>query len=97
MARIDLWTDEIARDLSGFADPGTEPEFEIDGNVIRAEWQVQGNKRDAMFTLRAGSRLRWASGPSPDAPYFEFLASDQIAHFEQLARSCLAKIEHKRD
>ena len=36
--------------------------------MIRVEWQVQGKTRDAIFTLKAGGRLRWASGPSGDEP-----------------------------
>jgi hypothetical protein len=97
MARIDLWTDMIARDLAAFEDPGTEATFEVEGNMIRAVWQVQGISRDAVFTLRAGERLRWASGDSEDAPYYSFLASEQLAAFPQMARSCVANIEQTRD
>ncbi len=61
--------------------PGTSPSFETEGNMLGVEWQVQGEKRDAMFTLKAGSRLRWASGPSGDDPYYAFLASDEMAGF----------------
>ncbi|MHB1774267.1 MAG: NACHT domain-containing protein, partial [Acidimicrobiales bacterium] len=97
MARIDGWTDSIAADLSAFVDPGTTPSFEVDGNMVTVEWQVQGQQRDAMFALKAGSRLRWVSGPSGDAPYFAFLASAQMGGFDQLARSCLARIEGQAD
>jgi NACHT domain len=97
MARIDLWTDIIAKDLAAFEDPGTEASFEVEGNMIRAVWQVQGTPRDAMFTLRAGERLRWASGDSEDAPYYSFLASEQLAAFPQMARSCVANIKQTSD
>jgi NACHT domain/Pentapeptide repeats (8 copies) len=96
-SRIDGVTDMIAQDLSAFVDPGTEPSFEADGNMLSVQWQVQGKKRDAMFTLRAGSRLSWASGPSGDDPYYAFLASDDLAGFSQLARSCVAKIDEQGD
>ncbi len=85
----------IAQDLSAFADPGTNPSFEADGNVLRVEWQVQGNKRDTVFTVKTGSGLRWASGPSGDDPYYAFLASDEMAGFAQVARSCIAKIDRQ--
>jgi len=86
----------IAQDLSAFVDPGTTPSFEAHGNVLGVEWQVQGRKRDAMFTLKAGSRLRWV-GPNEDDPYYAFLASDEVAGFSQLARSCLVKIDERSD
>jgi hypothetical protein len=97
MARIDGWTEVIAQDLSAFADPGTAPSFEVAGNMIQTEWQIQGSKREAMFTLKAGGRLRWASGTSGDEPYFAFLASPQVAGFAQLAQSCVARIDPRRD
>jgi hypothetical protein len=96
-SRIDVLAEMIAQDLSAFVDPGTRPSFEADGNMLRVEWQVQGKTRDTMFTLKAGSRLRWASGPSGDAPYYAFLASEEMAGFKQLARSSLAKIERQDD
>jgi hypothetical protein len=95
--RIDGLTEMIAQDLSAFVDPGTRPSFEVDGNMLRVEWQVRGKTHDAMFTLKAGSRLRWASGPTGDAPYYAFLASEEMAGFPQLARSSLAKIEGQDD
>jgi uncharacterized protein YjbI with pentapeptide repeats len=97
MARIDGLTDMIAQDLSAFADPGTSPSFEVAGNMVQAEWQIQGSKREAIFTLKAGGRLRWASGEFGDEPYYSFLASDQVAGFGQLAQSCVAKIDAKSD
>jgi hypothetical protein len=96
-SRIDGLTEIIAHDLSAFVDPGTHPSFEADGNMLRVEWQVQGKTRDAMFTLKAGSRLRWASGPSGDNHYYQFLASEAMAGFKQVARSSLARIEQQSD
>jgi hypothetical protein len=92
---IDAFQAQIARDLNAFADRGTEPGFEVDGNVIRAAWQVQGHEREALFALKPGGRLRWASGPSGDAPYYAFLASDDMAGFRQLATACLATIKRE--
>lgn len=97
MARIDSWTDSIERDLVAFIDPGTAPITEVAGNVVSVQWQVQGVTREAMFALKAGGRLRWVSGPTDDAPYFAFLASDQVAGFARLARSCLARIASQPD
>lgn len=97
MTRIDSWTDSIERDLNAFVDPGTAPSFEVAGNVVSVQWQVQGAARDALFALKAGGRLRWVSGPTDDAPYFAFLASEQMAGFARLARSSLARIESHPD
>ena len=91
------WKTVVAQDLRGFADPGTEPSFEVDGSMLDAAWQVQGKKREALFTLKPDGRLRWASGPSGDEPYSDFLASDEMAGFRQLASSCLATIEGETD
>jgi hypothetical protein len=95
--RIDFWRDTIAQDLSAFVDPGTSPSFEADGNVIDVKWRVQGAERDAMFVLKAGERLRWASGPSGDDPYQAFLTSEDMAGFSRLAQSCLARIKGESD
>jgi len=95
--RIDFWTETIAQDLSAFVDPGTSPSFEADGNVIDVKWQVQGVEREAMFVVKAGGLLRWASGPSGDDPYQAFLASDDMAGFSRLAQSCLARIKGESD
>lgn len=96
MSRIDGFTEMIAQDLTAFVDPGTKPSFEDGGNMLRVEWQVQGKKRDAMFTVKIDSGLRW-SGPSSEGPYRSFLASEEVASFERLARSCLAKIDRQSD
>jgi len=96
MSRIDGFTDMIAQDLTAFVDPGTQPSFEAGGNMLRVEWQVQGKKRDAVFTVKIDSGLSW-SGPSSEGPYHSFLASEEMASFEQLARSCLAKIDRQSD
>jgi hypothetical protein len=94
---INAFTDMIAEDLRAFADPGITPTFETAGNTIIVEWQIQGNQREAMFTIKAGSRLRWASGPAGDDPYYAFLASEEMAGFTRLAHSCLAKIDGQDD
>ncbi len=96
MSRIDGFTEMIAQDLTAFVDPGTQPSFEAEGNMLRVEWQVQGKKRDAVFTVKIDSGLSW-SGPSSDGPYRSFLASEEMAGFKQLARSCLAKIDRQSD
>jgi hypothetical protein len=94
---IKAFTDMIAEDLSAFADPGIPPTFETAGNTIVVEWQIQGNQREAMFTVKAGSRLRWASGPTGDEPYYAFLTSEEMAGFNRLAHSVLAKVDGQDD
>jgi hypothetical protein len=92
---IEAFKEKIARDLGRFADRGTEPRFELDGNVINAVWSAQGKEREALFAIKPGDRLRWAS--SGDAPYYEFLASDEMAGFNQLAAACMATIKGEPD
>jgi NACHT domain len=87
----EAFKDKIARDLIRFADRGTEPTFELDGNLINAAWTSQGKKREALFAIKPGNRLRWAS--AGDARYDEFLASEDMAGFKQLASACQAMIE----
>lgn len=93
---IEGWKAQLGQDLRSFADRGVEPTFEADGNTLCAYWQVQGSKREALFTLKPGGRLRWA-GPSGDEPYYAFLASEAMAGFPQLASACLATIEGEPD
>jgi NACHT domain len=94
---LDAWCDILAEDLRGFADRGTEPEFENDGNTLSAAWQVRGHQHEALFDLDSTRSLRWVTGPSGNDPYSAFLRSDLMADFEQLASACKATIERKAD
>jgi hypothetical protein len=92
--RLDAWKSVLTQDLRGFADRGTEPTFEDADNMLRVVWQVRGQQREALFTLKPGNRLRWTpdSGSSADLPYFRFLASEAMAGFQPLATACIATI-----
>jgi hypothetical protein len=97
--RFDYWKSALTQDLRGFADRGTEPAFEDADNMLRVVWQVRGQQREALFTLRPDNRLRWTpeSGASADEPYFAFLASESMAGFHPLASACLATIPSQVD
>lgn len=97
--RLDSWKSVLAQDLRGFADRGTEPTFEDADNMLRVVWQVRGQQREALFTLKPGNRLRWTpeSGASADEPYFAFLASESMAGFHPLASACIATIPSEVD
>ncbi|HEX6781403.1 MAG TPA: NACHT domain-containing protein [Solirubrobacterales bacterium] len=94
---LDAWRDILAEDLRGFADRGTEPEFENDGNTLSATWQVRGHEHEALFDLDSTRSLRWVTGPSGNDPYSAFLRSDLMADFDQLASACKATIERQED
>jgi hypothetical protein len=94
---LETWKQLLNQDLSRFADRGSETKFESDGNTLGVSWQVRGKPHDAIFSLQQGGRLRWASGPTSDAPYFAFLASEGMADLPQLASACLATMEREPD
>lgn len=94
---LEGWKARLKADLRGFADPGTESEFEIAGNTISATWQVRGKEQDALFDLNAGGALRWVTGPSGDDPYPAFLRSEAMADFAQLASACIATTSREPD
>jgi hypothetical protein len=89
---LEGWRARLARDLRGFADRGTEPSFEIDGNTLQAVWEVRGKEQDALFDLDADGSFRWVSGPDDNDNYAAFLTSDAMADFSQLAAACKAII-----
>lgn len=89
---LEGWKARLVRDLRGFADRGTEPAFEIDGNTLRVAWEVRGREQDALFDLDAGGSFRWVSGPDGNESYAAFLTSDAMADFNQLAAACKATI-----
>jgi hypothetical protein len=96
-AQIDAWTTRLEQDLRAFADRGTDPTFEVADNTIRASWQLRGDEHDALFNLGADGSLHWVSGPTDDAPYSGFLASDLMADFRQLATAYVATIDRQAD
>jgi NACHT domain len=89
---VEGWKARLARDLRGFADRGTEPSFETDGNTLRVVWEVRGKEQDALFDLDAGGSFRWVSGSDDDDSYAAFLTSEAMADFNQFAAACRATI-----
>lgn len=89
---LEGWKARLVRDLRGFADRGTEPSFEIDGNTLRVVWEVRGKERDALFDLEADGSFRWISNTDGSESYSAFLTSDAVADFDQLAAACRATI-----
>jgi NACHT domain len=92
---IEGWQARLARDLRGFADRGAEPTFEVDGNTVRAVWEVRGREQDALFQLDAAGSFRWVAGKEGSESYSSFLTSDGLADFAQLAAACKATIQHE--
>jgi hypothetical protein len=89
------WRARLGRDLRGFADRGSEPAFEIDGNTLRAVWDVRGREQDALFDLDAAGSFRWVSEVDGNASYSAFLTSEAMADFHQLATACKAVIDRE--
>ncbi len=94
---LDALRDSTDEDLRRFADRGTEPAFELDGNTLSAAWQVRGHQQEAIFELDATRSLRWVTGPSGNDPYSAFLTSELMADFNRLAAACTATIERESD
>jgi len=89
--RLDeFWTDTLKRDLAGFADPGMDVLVEPTGSTITAMWTQRGRVRSASFRLTQDGDFRWiAAGTGAPRTYREFLCSDGMADFEQLAQAIL--------
>jgi hypothetical protein len=94
---LEAWRETLRGDLRAFADRGREPEFEVDGNTLRAAWQVRGEERDALFSLMDGDHFRWVSDTSGYEPYPAFLTSPLMANFRGLASAYTATIERQTD
>jgi Pentapeptide repeats (9 copies)/NACHT domain len=81
----EAWETQLKKDLSGFADRGVEPLIEREGHTLRAAWVTRGREQSEMFGLNPEGALRWVSGPSSDDSYSDFLRSENLADFSQLA------------
>ena len=55
---LDAWSETLIADLRAFADCGSEPKVETDGNTLRAAWRVRSEERDALFSLKSGDRIK---------------------------------------
>jgi NACHT domain len=91
------WRTRLERDLIGFADPGIPPAVERTENSLHAEWTTRGTARSALFVLNPAGELRWVSGPTEDDSYQAFLASEQMADFDQFAGAITRAISRRRD
>lgn len=86
MALTDWWEQVLIRDLEGFADPRTDVLVDATGATITAAWSQRGKDRHAEFRVSTDGDFRWipseAQGPRT---YREFLCSEGLADFDQLA------------
>ena len=85
MALQDIRREVLTRDLEGFADPRTDVLVDATGATIAAIWTQRGRDREAEFRLSTDGDFRWI--PSEGAPqtYRQFLCSESLADFDQLA------------
>ena len=88
----EAWKTHLERDLAGFADRGSAPLVESEGNTLRAAWTVRGRDQSELFGVSPDGSLRWVSGPSGDDAYSDFLASESMADLEQLAAAIARSI-----
>lgn len=82
----EAWESRLRQDLAGFADRTTEPSVERDGSTIHAAWLDRTREKSEIFVVDMDSQLRWKSSEG-DASYKDFLRSEGMADFEQLARA----------
>ena len=85
------WETRLRQDLRGFADRGDEPMVETDGHTLEAVWTTRGKTQSQIFSLTAEGVLRWV-GQAGDESYSEFLTSDTMADFGQLAAAITSGI-----
>jgi len=94
---VSAWKARLANDLVGFADRGSAPLIETEGNTLRAEWATHGREQSELFVLGPEGTLRWVSGPSGDNAYAEFLGSESMADLGQFAAAIARAIPHRSD
>jgi hypothetical protein len=85
------WETRLQQDLRGFADRGNEPRVETDGHTLEAVWTTRGKTQSQLFSLTPEGVLRWV-GKAGDESYSEFLTSDTMADFRQLAAAITSGI-----
>jgi hypothetical protein len=81
------WEARLRNDLTGFADRGEGPRVEWEGSTLSAEWVARGKAHAEIFGVNPEGMLRWLTGGDSDASYSEFLRSDEMADFDQLAHA----------
>ncbi len=84
------WAGVIDKDLSGFADPRTKIDVDIDSRFLNATWIVRGHERKASFRLSTEGDFRWL--PKGDTnlvgeSYRSFLVAQDMADFNQLCKA----------
>ena len=94
---VDAWKAQLAKDLVGFADRGSDPLIETEGNTLQAEWATRGRKQSQMFGVGPQGALRWVSGPTGDDSYSDFLSSESMADLTQFAAAVARDIQHRSD
>jgi len=86
VALADWWEQVLTRDLEGFADPRTDVLVDASGATITAAWSQRGKDRHAEFCLSPDGDFRWvASDAQAPRTYRQFLCSEGLADFDQLA------------
>ncbi len=82
------WVETISRDLEGFADPGSDILVDVAGSNITAVWVQRGRDQSVSFRLSKDGDFRWIpESGAPPRTYHEFLCSEGLADFDQLAGS----------
>jgi IS5 family transposase len=79
------WRQRLEKELKGFADRGVPPQVECEGTTLSAQWIARDKEKSELFGLSQEGALRWIGGPTGDASYQDFLASESMADFGQLA------------
>src|SRR6266498_1159203 len=80
------WYDVLKSDLEGFADRGSPIVIEEGPRKLVGSWVQRARPRREEFRLSPEDDFRWVrAAPSPMASYRDFLLSEQMADFGQLA------------
>lgn len=84
---FDYWNARIQRDLTPFADPGTEVALVPQGRTINATWVQRASPREARFTVSLdGVSVQFKQRTYP---YRSFFASSEMADLLALAKMIL--------
>lgn len=89
MALQDEWRDVLTRDLEGFADPRTEVHVRLTGAKITVDWTQRGKGRQAEFRLSGDGDFRWIPLQGEPRTYRQFLSSEWLGDFDQLATAII--------
>ena len=90
MALQDFWAEVLTRDLKGFADPLTDVLVDASGAAVTATWTQRGKDQQANFRLSPDGDFRWVLSKGKKLlTYRQFLCSEGLADFDQLADAVL--------